>query len=245
MRQFIICDLGNDLKRRAPSRQLTATSRQVQPIFLLPFPFPPVKLRALSTPRCDRPTQQHTTCPRGRHCILMSFINFREKTWSVSGTGNWCSAKRGAVPNGAVPNWSIANWCSAKHGAVPNGTVPNVVQCQTGTVPTGTVLNVVKSQTGAVPGWCTAKLVPCQTGVVPNGTVPNVVQCQTGAVPNVAVPNWCSAKCCSAKLVQYQTFFVGNREINVTEYIHIYTFISLSPSLSLPLSLSLFLSIYI
>ena len=145
MRQFIICDLGNDLKRRAPSRQLTATSRQVQPIFLLPFPFPPVKLRALSTPRCDRPTQQHTTCPRGRHCILMSFINFREKTWSVSGTGNWCSAKLVQCQTGAVPNWRSAKWYSAKRGAVSNWYSANWYS----------------AKRGEEPNWCSARLVHC------------------------------------------------------------------------------------
>jgi len=33
--------------------------------------------------------RQHTTCPRGRHCILMYFIYIREETWSGSGKGNW------------------------------------------------------------------------------------------------------------------------------------------------------------
>jgi len=81
----------------------------------------------------------------------MSFVNFREETWSVSGTRNWCSAKLVQCQLAQSRTWCSANWFIDKCGALRTGAVPNVVPCQTGVVP-----NWCSAKRGAVPNWYSA-----------------------------------------------------------------------------------------
>ena len=154
--------------------------------------------------------QQHTTCPRGCHCILMYFVNFREEIWSVSGTRNWCNTKLVQCQLVHCQNGTVRNWCSAKCVVLPTGAVPNWCSAKRDAV-----------QTGAVPNVLHCQLMQCQRGAVQTGAVPNVlhcqlVQCQTGAVPNavqcklVQYQTRCSANWCSAKRGAVQTGAVPN-----------------------------------